>query len=153
MHIYIYIYIYIYIQYVGEGVRGFLKWLGFFLYLGAKLGRPRAELDPDAGLYCRRRAVRTPSWVVRVPSWTVCAPSWTPRRLFDLQVRVQQPFQRPPGPSKSSSRAGGSLIFMCLQCWLSTRTFGSTWIVSGASWAQLGASWAQLGRQVGPSAR
>ena len=51
-----------------------------------------------------------------------------------------------PGPSKSSSRAGESLIFMFFQFQLSTGTFGSTWSVLGASWAQLGASWAPLGR-------
>ena len=51
-----------------------------------------------------------------------------------------------PGPSKSSSRAGESLIFMFFQFQLSTGTFGSTWSVLGGSWAQLGASWPQLGR-------
>ena len=50
-----------------------------------------------------------------------------------------------PGPSKSSSRAGESLIFMFFQFQLSTRTFGSTWSVLGASWAQLGASWTPSG--------
>ena len=54
-----------------------------------------------------------------------------------------------PGPSKSSSRAGESLIFMFFQFQLSTGTFGSTWSVLGASWAQLGASWAPLGLNLG----
>ena len=48
-----------------------------------------------------------------------------------------------PRPSKSSSRAGESLMFFQFQ--LSTGTFGSTWSVLGASWAQLGASWAPFG--------
>ena len=98
------------------------------------------------------RRARAPSWTicapscaVRAPSSALRAPSWAPRQLFDLQGRVQQPSQRPPGPSKSSSRAGGSLIFMILQFRLSTRTFGLTWSVLGASWTQLGASWAPLG--------
>ena len=54
-----------------------------------------------------------------------------------------------PGPSKSSSRAGESLIFMFFQFQRSTGTFGSTWSVLGASWAQLGASWAPLGLNLG----
>ena len=54
-----------------------------------------------------------------------------------------------PGPSKSSFRAGESLIFMFLQFQLSAGTFGSTWNVLGASWAQLGASWAPLGLNLG----
>ena len=40
------------------------------------------------------------SLAVQRPSWTVCAPIWGSRQLFDLQVRVQEPSKRSPGPSK-----------------------------------------------------
>ena len=56
-------------------------------------------------------------------------------------------------PSKSSSRLHESLLFMFLQCWLSTGPFGSTWSVLGASWAQLGVSWAPLGLNLGSLGR
>ena len=50
-----------------------------------------------------------------------------------------------PRLSKSSSRAGESLILLFWQTWLSTWPFASVWSVSGASWTQLRRSWAPLG--------
>ena len=84
-------YICISIQCVRRGPRGFLREYALKLYLGAKLGRPRAKLGRLGRSWASSRAMCAPSWAVRAPSWAFRVPSWTPRRLLVSKVGSNSP--------------------------------------------------------------